>query len=150
MNYNETYSIITKKVLNENTGEIENKEFTEVGKAKTIKGGYRRVYKSYDEAVADVISSKKDYIIVTTIRDKFTYMKTEIALVTKDIAEDVGVTQRKVQTIVNKMLKADMLRKVDRLSYVLNPYMYLPFRANAEKLQHDWKETPKYKEPIKW
>jgi len=142
----ETYSIITKRILNERTGEIENKDFAEISKNRNIKGGYRRVYKSYDEAVVDIISSKKDYIIVTEIRDKFTYMKSEVAIITKDIANDVGVTQRKVQTIIKKMLKADMLRKKDRVNYVLNPYMYIPFRANAEVLQHIWKDIPKYKE----
>jgi len=59
--------IITKKVLNENTGELENQDYKQIKKTKRIRGGFTMVYKSYDEALLNVVKSKKDLEIVIYI-----------------------------------------------------------------------------------
>ncbi len=132
--------IITKKVLNEETGELESKDFKETKTSKRIRGGFRMVYKSYDKAVEEIITSKKDFSILVYIRDLFTYQRVENVLSKKDLALLFNVSEQKITTLIKKMININLLKRIDRGIYRLNPYMYIPFRANAEALQKEWTE----------
>lgn len=129
---------ITHKVLNETTGELEPKQFDEISKRKQIKGGFRMVYKSYDDALLDVIKSTKDLELLILIRDMFTYKQVEVSLSTTHLHESTGIAKSKITEVISRMVSADLLRKIRRGVYRLNPYMYVPFRADAETLQAEW------------
>jgi predicted transcriptional regulator len=135
-----TSDIITHKVLNEKTGELESTDFQQVKKSKNIRGGFRMVYKSYDEAVEDIISSKLDFSILICIRDKFTYAQKEHNLSAMEISEDFKVSRQKVTTIISKAVKAGLLKKSSKSLYRLNPFMYVPYRADGSELQAEWNE----------
>ena len=100
----------------------------------------RMIYKQYDEAVIDVITSKTDLEIVVGIRDMFTYKQTEQAIKATELATRFKVTRQKISNIIKKMVEAKLLLKIARGVYRLNPYMYLPYKANAEELQAEWNE----------
>ena len=74
MQYIETIGIITKKVLNEETGELESQRFREEKIRKQIKGGFRMVYRSYDDALVEIVKSGKDLEAVVFIRNMFSYL----------------------------------------------------------------------------
>ena len=97
------------------------------------------VYKSYDEALLQIIKSRTDMELVIHIRDLFTYQRTENVLSKTDISK-LGVSEQKVTTIIKRMLDAGLLLRVARGIYRLNPYMYLPYKANAETLQTEWND----------
>jgi hypothetical protein len=139
MSYRQTIGIVSLKVLNEKTGELEDKRYREENEIKAIKGGYRRMYKDYDAALIDIVKSGKDLELLIMIRDQFTYMRIECVITKSDIAKVVGVSERKVTDIINKMVTSKMLGRVSRGVYRLNPFMYLPYRADGEQLQSEWK-----------
>lgn len=140
MQYVDAFDIITKQVLNENTGELEKKKFRQEKTYKSIKGGFKMVYSSYDDALLKIVKSSKDLEIVLIIRNMFTYARIENAISKQDLALIANVSSRKASSIIEMMVETGMLMRVSRGIYRLNPFMYLPYRSDAEELQRDWKE----------
>lgn len=138
MQFTTTKQSITHKILNETTGELEPKQFDEIVKKKRIKGGFRMIYKSYDDALLTIVKSTKDLELVIFIRDMFTYRQVEVNLSTSYLQKQTGMAKSKITEVVSRMVAAELLRKVRRGVYKLNPYMYVPFRADAETLQAEW------------
>lgn len=138
MQFITTKQSITHKILNETTGELEPKQFDEIVKKKRIKGGFRMTYKSYDDALLAIVKSTKDLELVIFIRDMFTYRQVEVNLSTSYLQEQTGMAKSKITEVISRMVAAELLRKVRRGVYKLNPYMYVPFRADAETLQAEW------------
>ena len=143
MLFTESYEIISHKILNEDIGEIENKDFKEVKKRKKIRGGFRMAYLLYDEAVANIIKSNIDFIIITRIREMFTYRQIENNLSPTQLAKDFNVSRQKISNLLKQMKEQKMILKVKGTIYRFNPFMYIPFRANAEELQREWDELSK-------
>ena len=131
--------IVTELVLNDKTGELEQKQFEEITKIKGIKGGFVMVYKSYEEAIEQVISSKKDYAIVVSIKNQFTYDQVEVNISHEEMAKDFEVSRQKITTIIKSMVDNKILMRVRKGIYRLNPFMYLPYRSEGVKLQSYWK-----------
>ena len=138
MSYRQTVGIVSLKVLNEETGEHEDKRYQEIPEHKRIRGGYSRMYKDYDSALLEIVNSGKDLELLVMIRDQFTYARVETVIQKSAIAKIAGVSERKVTDVVNRMLSAGLLGRVSRGVYRLNPFMYIPFRADAEMLQSEW------------
>ena len=138
MEYYKTSESITKKVLNEASGSLEEVVFRTEKERKRIKGGFAMYYKSYEEAVANIINSKLDYTILVEIKRQFTYARIECVISATNLAQSLGCAKSKVNTVLSAMVKEQMLLKVARGIYRLNPYMVLPFRADGELLQNEW------------
>lgn len=145
MEYVVTGKIIPHKVLNDDSGDLETKYFKETETRKNIKGGYTRMYKDYDKVLLACTKSQTDLSIILHIRDKFTYNKIETALVAIDIAETFSVSRQKISTLINQLVNEQFIMKVDKRNYRLNPYMYLPYRSDAELLQREWNELCRIK-----
>lgn len=139
MSYRQTVGIVSLKVLNEETGEHDDKRYQELPEPKKIRGGYRRMYKDYDTALLEIVNSGKDLELLVLIRDQFTKARTENIFHKASIAKVAGVSDRKVTDIINRMTDARLLGRVARGVYRLNPFMYLPFQADAEELQAEWR-----------
>lgn len=138
-----TNKILSLKVLNDDTGELENKTFHETKEKKHgARGGFRMVYLDYDQALLQIVKSTKDLEIVIHIRDMFTHARWENVLSKVDLAKDLDVSEQKVSDIIKRMVNTHLLKRVSRGVYRLNPYMYLPFKADAYTLQKEWKELP--------
>jgi hypothetical protein len=130
--------IITHDILNKHTGELEPTDFQKVSARKHIRGGYRRMYKKYDEALVSIVKSNTDLQTVIMIRDMFTYKQVEANISAAYLAKTVGVSRQKATNLLKAMVTNHMLMKVRTNVYRLNPFMYLPFRADAEVLQAEW------------
>lgn len=138
MEYYKTSESITKKVLNEASGSLEEVVFKAEKERKRIKGGFAMYYKSYEESIANIINSKLDYTILLEIKRQFTYARVECIISATSLAQRLGCAKSKVNTVLSAMLKEQMLLKVARGTYRLNPYMVLPFKADGELLQTEW------------
>jgi hypothetical protein len=149
MQYQTIHNSISKKVLNDNTGKLELMVFDQVKKTKQIRGGFRMTYKSYDQALLEIVKSTKDLEILLYIRDMFTYKRVENVLAKNDIASRLDITPQKVSTVIKRMTTTGLLLRVSRGVYRLNPFMFVPFRADAEELQMEWEELTKDKKPSK-
>lgn len=140
MYVNTQTEIVTHKILNEETGEYESKDFKQIKETKVIKGGFRMTYKSYDEAQLEIVKSTMDLKILLHIRDMFTYQKVEVVVSPTEISKELEVAKSKVQTVIKRMTDSGLIKKVSRGTYRLNPFMFIPFRASGEELQYEWKQ----------
>lgn len=144
MEYITKQVIIAHQVLNETTGELENKDFVEVSKAKKIKGGFNMIYhKSYEQITEEAIKSNKDLKLFNWITNRFTYNKVEVPLVFTECPIDVS--QPQFSRMIKQLNELDYIMRVSRGIYRLNPFIYVPFRASAEELQHEWETIKSFK-----
>jgi predicted transcriptional regulator len=132
--------IIPQKVLNENTGEIETQNYQKLKTYKQLRGGFRMVYVSYDDALLQIVTSKKDLEVIIYIRDLFTYKQVENSLRAVELANALGLTRQRITTLLKRMVEIGLLKKVGTSTYRLNPFMYVPFRADGSELQREWNE----------
>ena len=130
--------IISKKILNETSGELEVVDFTRVKQTKKIKGGFGMFYKSYEEAVENIINSKLDWTILLEVKNQFTYKRIECCISALDISTKLGCSSQKVSSLIKLMTEEKLLMRVGRGIYRLNPYMVIPFRSDGESLQAEW------------
>lgn len=143
-----TIDIITKKVLNETSGELESKDFRQIKETKRVKGGYANMYKSYEEAIEQVISSKLDYTILLEFKNQFTYQRVECVLSPAKVGKKLGCSERKALTVLQRMIQVGLVMKVDKWTYRLNPYMVLPYHSDGETLQREWTELVQVKKDL--
>lgn len=139
MEYVKSECIVTHQILEE-SGEITTKDFKEIKTGKQIKGGFRMTYASYDIAVMNIIKSKKDFEIVLFIRNLFTYNNSEKYISSTDIAKTFEVSKQKVTQLITASVEEKLLLRVNKGTYRLNPFMFVPFRADAALLQKEWKD----------
>jgi hypothetical protein len=140
-----SYDIITRTVLNEASGELEQVDFRQVKEKKQIKGGFGMYYKSYEDAVGEVINSNLEWKIWIDIKNHFTYQRVESSLVVDEIAKKLECSDTKVKLVIKKAIEAELLMRVARGIYRLNPFMILPYRADGAELQREWKELQEKK-----
>jgi hypothetical protein len=137
-------AIITKQVLNETTGELESKVFKEEKTRTTIRGGFNLMYhKSYEQVIESVMRSNTDTKLFNWITNQFTYQKVEVPLIYADC--EIKVAQSKFSTFVKRLLDEGYLMRVSRGVYRLNPFIYIPFKANGPELQSQWNEIKQAK-----
>ncbi len=132
-----TKSVITQ-VLNEDTGELESRRFTEdVSYKKTIRQGWNMIYSRYD-GITLAMNSKLETKLMIYIRDKFTRVNTVVNINQKETSVLFETTPSTVNRLVKKLESLEFIKKVDRGIYRLNPYIYLPYQADGVELQKLW------------
>jgi len=145
MKFYTSIDIITKKVLNENTGELEDKQFIEKKYRKKIRGGYNLMYHiDFFEIENKVIRSSKDMELFNWITNQFTYKQVEVNL-SYSICP-IKISQPQFAKMIKKLIEIGYLMRIRRGIYRLNPFVYVPYKANAEELQEEWLELKKQKE----
>ena len=111
---------------------------------KKIKGGFNMIYhKSYEQITEEAIKSNKDLKLFNWITNRFTYNKVEVPLVFTECPIDVS--QPQFSRMIKQLNELDYIMRVSRGIYRLNPFIYVPFRASAEELQHEWETIKKFK-----
>jgi len=136
-------TIITQKVLNEETGELESKDFKEQRKFKKIKGGFNMIYhKAYEEIMEAVVNSKKELKLFNWVTNKFTYQRVETPL---PFSEVDFISKRQFSVMLKSLVDLNYLKRISNGVYRLNPFTYLPFKANGEELQKEWNELKENK-----
>ena len=138
------YTVITENLINPITGEISTKDFKEIIPKSKLKGGFRMCYKLFDKALIEVVKGEKDLRVFLHIKNIFTKQKIEIALNARKISEQLEVSTPKVSSVISKMVKADMLMRVERGLYRLNPFAYIPYQSSSD-LQKEWLELKEEK-----
>ena len=130
--------IISQKVLNETTGELETQDCRVIDRKSTIRGGFKMIYKSYDDIQAEVLKSGLDIKIFLYIREKFTYMRVESILSARDIAKELNTSTPKVSVLMKELVDKKFLKRVHRGIYRMNPFMFLPYKSDGVTLQKEW------------
>jgi predicted transcriptional regulator len=133
------YQIITKQVLNENTGELESKVFREEKETKRLRGGFTMIYhKSYEEITEQAIKSNKDIKLFNWITGRFTYQRIEVPL--QHSTCELDISQPQFSRMIKKLIELNYIKRVSRGIYRLNPFIYLPFKSDGQLLQQEWNQ----------
>jgi len=74
------------------------------------------------------------------IKDMFKRTNTEVGVVQTDIALMFNVSPGYVNKLLAKFVRLDLLMKIRRGVYRLNPYIYIPYNADGFTLQKEWDE----------
>ena len=131
--------IITKQVLNETTGELESKTFREEKTKTTVRGGFNLMYhKSYEEVTEAAVKSNTDIKVFNWITNRFTYQKVDVPLLYNDCT--IEISQPQFTRLIKRLLDLSYLKRTGRGIYRLNPFIYLPYKADGAELQKEWKE----------
>jgi len=130
--------ITTKQVVNEKTGEIEEILFEEQKKTKNIKGGWLMTYHLGYDLVITLISSKREKFLMIGIKNLFTKSITEVNLSPSVIAKQTGYDSKFISKTIKKLIAVDLIMQLSNKSYRLNPFIVVPYQADAEKLQKEW------------
>ena len=134
--------IITHQVLNDNTGELEVKTFIEQKIAKNIRGGFNMIYhKSYEEVTETAVKSNNDIKLFNWITNQFTHARVEVPLVFTTCP--IKVSQPSFSRMIKLLVELNYILRVSRGLYRLNPYVYVPFKANGSELQAEWLKLTK-------
>ena len=130
---------ITIPTLNSSTGEVQNRTFTEDIQFKQgKKQGWTTMYKiNYDEVMM-TLKSDLEKKIFFLIRDSYTKSQTEVSFNKTKIAKKFKSTRPTVSRLFSKLEKIDFLKKTDDGSYRMNPYCYIPCKADGLILQEEW------------
>ena len=98
-------------------------------------------YQEYDLAIAKIIESRKDFEIITYIKNLF--LEKEIKFIASNASRDLKTSKRKIYEILSLMIENKILFHVSILTFRLNPYMIIPFGFSGEDLQKEWDELIK-------
>ena len=98
-------------------------------------------YQEYDLAIAKIIECRKDFEIITYIKNLF--LEKEIKFIVSIASRDLKTSKRKIYEILSLMIENKILFHVSILTFRLNPYMIIPFGFNGEDLQKEWDELIK-------
>ena len=130
-------TIITQQVLNKSTGELESTDFKQVATYKNTRGGFNMIYHiKYEEIMEEAINSKKELMLFNWITNKFTYQRVETPL---PFSEVDFISKRQFSQMIKLLVIKKYIQRVSKGVYRLNPFIYLPFRADASELQKEWK-----------
>lgn len=138
-----TSRIITQKVLNEQTQELEEKEFEEKLEPSGMIGGFNMIYHNkYDLVLGKAVSSNKDMNALIWITNRFTYQQIEAPLSYVNAKKFVDISKSQYYSLVKRLIQMDFISKISTGIYRLNPFIYLPYGINgksAAKLQREWR-----------
>ena len=130
---------ISKKVLNEDTGELESKEFKEEYKRSSIKGGFNLMYHGkYEEITEQALKSSTDIKVFNWITNSFTYQKVEVPL-THSICK-IKISKAQFSKVLKRLIELNYLKRISRGIYRMNPFIYIPYKADGAELQREWNE----------
>ncbi len=134
-------TFVDLNVMNEQTGEVSKHTFKKSISKSNLKGGYVRMYiNNYEDSLSHIVKSNLDLSIYFYIQGLFTKNRIEFALPTKGISKKLKTSQPKISMIIRNMVNIGTLLRVDRGIYRFNPYIYIPYRADGERLQKEWNE----------
>ena len=138
MRFEKSNHIMTHKVLNEDTGELESKDYKELKEISHLRGGFNLIYhKTYEEVTESAVKSNTDMKLFNWITNQFTYQKVDVPLYYNDCT--IKISQPQFSRIIKRLIELDYLKRTNRGIYRLNPFIYLPYKANGSELQKEWK-----------
>ena len=137
--------IITKRVLNEETGELESKDFAEIITKTKMAGGFNLLYiNKYQEVMSKVCVGKTSTAVLIWVQSSFTARQTEVNLSFLEAKKYIPkLSKGKYFQVLHQLLEIGFIKKIKIGRYRMNPYIYLPYKADGVQLQKEWNELEK-------
>ena len=137
--YYSTKDIKTVDIFNPYTGENETHELHKQKKKKpTAKRGWQMTYvKDRNEVILNLKGTKKLEIFFW-IENQFKKSTSTVPLNQTKLAKRFDTTQQYVGSVLKLLTEMNYLVQVEKGSYKMNPFMIVPFAADATELQKEW------------
>ena len=140
MNYITTETIITKSILNNQTGEINNEEFVQrKSKIKTCKGGWRMMYSDF-EYVLISMKSPKEVKALLQLKNMFKASTNQIVINKSTMCKNFEMTRVTFSNFITRLITYNFLIELNDKQHRMNPFMYLPYKSPASELQEEWEK----------
>ena len=140
MKYIITETIISKSILNNETGEVSEEEFIQRKlKNKSCKGGWRMMYNDF-EYVLISMKSPKVVKAVLQLKNMFKASVSQIVINKTTMCKDFGMNRVTFSNFIGRLISYDFLIELDDKQYRMNPFMYLPYQSSARELQDEWEK----------
>jgi len=140
LNYIITETIITKSILNNQTGEINNEEFVQrKSKTKTCKGGWKMMYSDF-EYVLIRMKSPKEVKALLKLKNMFKASTNQIVINKSTMCQNFEMTRVTFSNFVTRLISFNFLIELSDKQYRMNPFMYLPYKSPASELQEEWEK----------
>jgi len=95
------------------------------------------------EILNQVIKSQKDMKLFTWITYQFTSNQIEVNISYSKCS--IKISENKYKRMIKRLVDLDYLMRISRGVYRLNPFVYVPYKADASELQKEWIELKKQK-----
>ena len=130
---------MTHKILNEDTGELESKEYREIQQVSHLRGGFNLIYhKTYEQVNEAAVKSGNDMKLFNWITNQFTHQKVDVPLPYDKCT--ISISQPQFSRMIKRLIELNYLKRTSRGIYRLNPFIYLPYKTNGAELQQEWNE----------
>ncbi len=150
MNYNYSQNKVdVVKVSNPYSGELEPHKIEKLTEYKpAAKQGWQMIYvKDRNEVILKVRGALRQEIFFW-IENQFTKSKSVVVLNQERIAKLFKTTRPYVGSVIKTMVETEYLKKIEKNEYKLNPFFYIPYRADAIELQNQWIDEATDKGPF--
>jgi len=129
--------IITKKVLNEKTGEIKEEAFRL--KKLSIKGGSSNMYKNFYDIIVEIASvSKTSAMLLKRLNEVMNTNKLDVNVSYRDFKDICG---KKAYTMfIKRCIDLNYIKRTGNGVYRINPFILIPYKLNGAKAQREWLE----------
>jgi len=128
----------SRDVIDPLTGEVIREHYNEIIKNKSrVKGGWGMIYGSYDNVLMSMKSPKEIEVLIR-IKTMFTRSKSEVSFTQSELADRFDISRMSVSKIIKRLVQSGFIYKVSTSSYIMNPYMVVPYQADGAELQEQW------------
>ena len=140
-----TETIILKSILNNNTGEINDEEFIQRKSKKDVcKGGWRMIYNDFEYVLINMKSPKETKALLQ-LKNMFKASTSQIVINKSTMCKNFGMTRVPFSNLITRLISYNFLIELNDKQYRMNPFMCLPYQAQARELQDEWGKIRKEK-----
>jgi hypothetical protein len=133
-----TETIITKNILNNKTGEIDEEEFIQrKSKSRTSKGGWRMMYSDFEYVLINM-KSQKEIKALIQLKNMFKASISQIVINKSTMCKNFGMTRVTFSNFISRLISYNFLIELEDKQYRMNPFMYLPYKSSGRELQDEW------------
>jgi len=84
------------------------------------------------------MKSPKEIKMLLEIRGFFKSSKSIVVINKTTMCEKMDTTRATLSKFITRLVGYDFLMELEDKQYMMNPFMYLPYHANARELQEEW------------
>jgi len=84
------------------------------------------------------MKSPKEIKMLLEIRGFFKSSKSIVVINKTTMCEKMDTTRATLSKFITRLVGYDFLMELEDKQYMMSPFMYLPYHANARELQEEW------------
>ena len=102
-----------------------------------IRGEKSMTHQDFDYVLISM-KSPKEIKILLDIRILFKSLKSIVVINKTTMCKKMETTRATLSKFITRLVGYNFLMELEDKQYMMNPFMYLPYHANAKELQDEW------------